>query len=97
MKVDINRNTLLQVVKNRYGGMLGIMPLFFHKDSLTMSKYFMKKSKTQLQIEDKPQKPQDSQLENKEEFSFEKESGLVFKQQSKKRKRPLNNIKKKPK
>ncbi|KAG7159901.1 Twinkle-like [Homarus americanus] len=35
----------LQVVKNRYGGQLGEMPLKFHKDSLTLSSCFRQKSK----------------------------------------------------
>lgn len=35
----------LQVVKNRYGGQLGVLPLRFHKESLTLSSCFRRKDK----------------------------------------------------
>lgn len=35
----------LQVVKNRYGGYLGVLPLKFHRESLTLSSHFTPKSR----------------------------------------------------
>ncbi|XP_076042578.1 mitochondrial DNA helicase isoform X2 [Oratosquilla oratoria] len=36
---------ILQIAKNRYGGQLGVMPLKFHKESLTFSSCFRAKEK----------------------------------------------------
>ncbi|KAK7060659.1 hypothetical protein SK128_018824 [Halocaridina rubra] len=49
----------LQVVKNRYGGQLGVMPLKFHQESLTFSSCFLQKSKA-----DKETLPQPSEKTN---------------------------------
>ncbi|KAK8379163.1 hypothetical protein O3P69_019186 [Scylla paramamosain] len=40
---------VLQVVKNRYGGQLGDLPLRFHKDSLTLSSCFRQKVRERSQ------------------------------------------------
>lgn len=39
---------ILQVVKNRYGGQLGVLPLKFHKESLTFSSCFRQKNKDKM-------------------------------------------------
>ncbi|KAK3877154.1 hypothetical protein Pcinc_018109 [Petrolisthes cinctipes] len=56
-----NSRKQLQVVKNRYGGQLGMVPLKFHQESLTLSSCFRQKTKTKAsqapdQLEDDTKK-----------------------------------------
>ncbi|XP_045613950.1 mitochondrial DNA helicase isoform X1 [Procambarus clarkii] len=48
---------ILQVVKNRYGGQLGMVPLKFHKDSLTLSSCFRNKNKEKASTENTNKTP----------------------------------------